>query len=572
MITLNARSLDLLAPLVLKEEEFKALLCCETFYDEYKPFVFPAFNIRAGKPRELTAVDIKTALLNIKRRQEKVRLFREWFWLIINVFYEDLSIEGRFDEELFSDDPETDDQIFSTVYDLCDKLYWKLEERLGRREDIERYMIKFSEPVGWGKCKNIDDTEEQVLEAVIEDIAGRVTAFEYNRDHPGREHVFADSAKLHIISSYDEDENSLDEASDEAVILYKKFVRDLYRKGEPAAISALAWGHYEGNRIYEQSWLLAEKYMLELFEKNGDPYAANALGYIYFYGRLNGGIGEYEKAFKYFSYGALAGLDESVYEISDMLLRGLGTKKNVDMGLGLLLDGYKDSMESFCAGQHTNKLADYALRMGNACRENLIYGMGVRDAYKFYLEAKYAIRERRSESNYYGDDVVERHIDNEIAHILDSFSLDIKKDTLKCDFPIYINQLFDDRYPLKVTIKNDKNFKKGSLKVERFRPLEALAETIFTDNDELIEIMGASKILVAIPELSYVEMTSELTFELEDITVIKKPDNEESFFSDGFRRSETTNALEFYANGELIAAIDTRWYVLKVDKSDYKLL
>ncbi len=110
------------------------------------------------------------------------------------------------------------------------------------------------------------------------------------------------------------------------------------------------------------------------------------------------------------------------------------------------------------------------------------------------------------------------------------------------------------------------------MKVERFRPLEALAETIFTDNDELIEIMGASKILVAIPELSYVEMTSELTFELEDITVIKKPDNEESFFSDGFRRSETTNALEFYANGELIAAIDTRWYVLKVDKSDYKLL
>ena len=36
--------------------------------------------------------------------------------------------------------------------------------------------------------------------------------------------------------------------------------------------------------------------------ENGDTFAANSLGYIYYYGRVNNGIPEYDKAYKYFCH------------------------------------------------------------------------------------------------------------------------------------------------------------------------------------------------------------------------------------------------------------------------------
>ena len=54
---------------------------------------------------------------------------------------------------------------------------------------------------------------------------------------------------------------------------------------------------------------------------------------------------------------------------------------------------------------------------------------------------------------------------------------------------------------------------------------------------------------------------------MENGEVLKMPETlNNSFLSDGFRKNETTGALEFYANGELTAAIEADWYVIKVKK------
>lgn len=562
MITLAVGSLSLIQPFTFGEEDLRRFCRGEILYNDIKDDVFPPFNIRASARYGITAADIREAITNINKTSECLDTFKEWFWLLINIFYDNLNIEARYEKEFPADGPQTDDEIFSVVYGICEKLYWRLEERFSRREDFEKYTIKFESGVNWDKGMDAKQLERSAYQAVCEDITSRVDAYEHNKGLPKEDWVYPDSEKHHIIAQYTE-EKDLSELSEEEIYLYKRFVDDLYKKGDSHAMAVLAWGHYEGNEAYVQDWSLSEKYLLELYNTTGDPYAANSLGYIYYYGRVNGGIPEYKKAFKYFSFGALAGIDESRYKAADMLINGWGTEKNQDMGLNLIVDGYQEAMTDFCAGEYDNKLADYALRMGNACRDNLIYGMGRRDAYKFYLEAGFAIKKRRECGEEYGDDQVELNIKRQIERIKEEVGLGGENE-LRADFPVYISQLYDDRYPVKVAVDVPSGSDSGTLTISRFR-LEGQMPDIPDDGigSELLKFLDSPPILAAYPELSFAELTSEITYRIEGVEMVKLPDKGGYFLSDAFRRNELTNSLEFYAGGEIIAAIEAKWYIVK---------
>ena len=73
-------------------------------------------------------------------------------------------------------------------------------------------------------------------------------------------------------------------------------------------------------------------------------------------------------------------------------------------------------------------------------------------------------------------------------------------------------------------------------------------------------------LLVAFPELSYVNLVTELVFRLEDTGVIRTPDNSDTFLAEGFAKNDHTGALEFYAGGECVAAIEAKWFVIDVTK------
>ena len=563
MVTFDVGSLSLIEPFKFSEFELRSFCRGEILYCDIKDEVFPLFNIKAEGTYEITAADIREALKNIGRTEDCLNTFKEWFWLIINIFYDNLDIKQRYDEELFTDVPETEGEIFSVVYGLCEKLYWRLEEHFSQREDFERYTIKFESGFDWDEGRDVKQLERSAYRSACEDIISRVDAYMYNKGLPREQWMYSDSEKQHILAAYEE-ADSLKELSEEELYLYKSFVNDLYEKGDRHAMAILAWGYYEGNEAFEQDWYLSERYLKELFDATGDPYAANSLGYIYYYGRVNDGVPDYERAFRFFSFGALAGIDESRYKAADMLINGLGTRKNSDMGLNLIVDGYQEAMADFCDGNYDNKLADYALRMGNACRDNLIYGMGLRDAYKFYLEAEFAIKKRRETCEEYGDDQVETNIKNEIEHIKEKVGISGTGGELRADFPIYISQLFDDRYPLKITIDVPQDASSGKLTISRFR-LEGELPDLPADapGSELLKFLDSPPILAAYPELSCAELTSEMTYYLENVELVKLPEKGNHFLSDSFRRNEITNSLEFYANGEVVAAIEAGWYVVR---------
>ena len=564
MVLLSARSMDKAEPFMLGGEELKRFIRGEIFYRDIKENVFPEFNIKAAEKIPITAGDIAAALRNINSRNGCLALFREWFWCMINIFYDDLEIKERYRPDFFSDAPENDDDIFSVCYGLTEKLYWKMEEHLSiHEENMERSMIKFDNEVRWEPPAGAGVIEEETYRSVCEDIISRAEVYEYNRILPRSEWIYSDSEKRHILSGYEGPE-SLREATPAALELYRSFVNDLYIKGDPEAASLLAWGYYEGNEAFEQNWEKAEQCMLSLYNGTGDPYAANALGYIYFYGRTNSSLPDYEKAFKYFSYAALDGNSEAICKAADMLISGLGIPKNTEMGLNILAAGYQDCLDEFESGTYTGKLAEYALRMGNASREGMICDLGMRDAYKFYLEAEYAIKRRMKEGQYFGDEHVLKDIMRSLARIRMKMGSDVRRDSIKCDFPLYLNQLFDDRFPLKVQIKTSKDGKTGKLIINRYRfGAEMVSRGIIPE--ELIpeQFVRADRVLVAFPEMSCAALVAGLEYELEDITVVSKKEKGPYFFAAGFNKNDRTDALEFFMNGEIVAAIDAKWYVLR---------
>ncbi|MCF0228379.1 MAG: sel1 repeat family protein [Parasporobacterium sp.] len=532
-------------PFEADPELLKRLVRAECFYRDIADRVFPEFNIKASREYLLTSEDVSAALGNINRNPDCLNDFREWFWLIQNVFYDSLQIKERSKPGFLCDAPSSDDELFATVYNLLDNLYWKLEERYVAREETARFIVTFDEEPEWqeGTLFGVG-LEETAYRAVCSDIISRITTYDINKKLPRDEWQYSDSQKRHIISLYEDED--LGSASKAARSQFREFVDDLAEKGDVQALKIIGWSFYEGSPVYRQSYRKAEKYLLKLFNKTGDPYAANALGHISYYGYNRKNVPDYEKAFKYYTLGALAGLDESICRLGDMLIYGRGTVRNLDTGMNLIVDGYKDAMMRFCDGEYDNRFPDYAYRMGNICRENLIMGMGARDSYKFYLEARYALNKCMETEKGPVDEKLLQDIEEAIKDIVSRYRPDPDRTVLRADFPIYISHFFEDRFPVKITISSENG--RYYLKMARFRLIPG----------------EESELLVTFPELSFVKLTSEIKFWLEETGVIRIPDKGETFLADGFSKNEHTNALEFYSAGECIAAVEAKWFVIDV--------
>lgn len=570
MLSLREEALEAVPPLEISQKELRKLVRAERSYSDFAEQIFPPFNLKAVRRYTLKIEDIKEALTNINKQKQPLDRFKQWFWLILNVFYDDLNIKKRYDESLFSDFPKDEREIFSTVFGLTEKLYWRLEERLGNREESEQYLIRFQdEPVWETEEPQADDVETNAYYAVCQEITGRIDSYLFNKDKSQGKWVYSPSQMRHVISGYETDDD-LKEATPEAIALYRDFVRRLYRLGDVQAIRILAFGYMNGGAAYRQNYELARIYMQELYDRTGDPLAANALGYLYYYGLTNNRIPQYDKAFPLFSYGVLDGIDESVYMAATMLIHGQGTVKNVDMGLNLLVDGYRNCLYDFCREIFDCRFAEFAMHMGDCCLDGVIYGMGMKDAYRFYLEAQYAAGKRRDAGDPLAT-VDEEKIERTLSYIREQVELDPTRTELKADFPVYINQIYEDRYPVRVLITENHETNEIKLSIRKF-DLKDLFRHFHLSFDDIgqggaeMKSELSPKILTTYPELSWTELVSEIEYTLENGAVLKLPERSGPFLSDGFRRDDVTGALEFYVHGDVVAAVEAEWYVIKLEK------
>lgn len=228
---------------------------------------------------------------------------------------------------------------------------------------------------------------------------------------------YDDRYKTEYIKFLDNDD-VLNTASEDETALFVRYVDELCEKNNKTALHVKAYGCYGGNRAFPCDWKVSRDCLLKLTEIDDDPFLANTLGYIYYYGRCNDGIPEYDKAFRYFSIGAAGYIYESRYKLSDMFRHGYGTPKNEKIAAIIIRELYSENINYMLDGKLDTKFADIALRMGNLFRDGVGCTSDPDRAYFYYLQADFAIRMRMLEDDHYGDRTVAEGIRKAIDEIL----------------------------------------------------------------------------------------------------------------------------------------------------------
>ncbi|MBO4846663.1 MAG: sel1 repeat family protein [Lachnospiraceae bacterium] len=285
----------------------------------------------------------------------------------------------QFEEELsFTDDP---------WKDIVDEV---------KEKDILNLAYNGLEEIRW------DTFEDEPVELLNEDFKRLKDCLETWIKSEGKE--YPESLVRRIANQFDSD--SIDKQSEKTQQLFKKCLDSLCDKKDPKAIQRRGYCYYCGTKIYPNDWIKARDAFIEYYQLTGDASAANTLGYIYYYGRCNGGVPEYEEAFKYFSIGHAYTYFESTYKLADMFAHGYGVVKDGETANHLYWSVYKQNIKRLIKEDYECKFADAALRMGNCFRDEIGAQKDLETAYYYYLQADFAIRKRTAVANHYGDTVV----------------------------------------------------------------------------------------------------------------------------------------------------------------------
>ena len=176
----------------------------------------------------------------------------------------------------------------------------------------------------WIACNEEMRLSEMLpLDEIIADLA----QYFRNKNKPIEEWEFSQEEMESYIFFFDNEEY-VKKAGEEKLALARRFIDTLCAQENALALRIMGYACYGGSRLYPCDWNTSRDCVTRLFEMKDDPQYANTLGYIYYYGRCNGGVPEYDKAFYYFGIAAANGLYEGMYKLADMLWHGYGCRKS----------------------------------------------------------------------------------------------------------------------------------------------------------------------------------------------------------------------------------------------------
>ena len=255
---------------------------------------------------------------------------------------------------------------------------------------------------------------------------------------------WTDSDKLGILYyvKTSDDEALKEHNSGQELQKYRLIVEEMAAKGYPEAMHIKAYECYGGGLLYECDWEMSQDLLLQLMDMDevddeDKGWFANTLGYIYYYGRTNGGVPQYEEAVKYYTMGALFGVHESMYKLADLYIAGRGVPVNKGLAVKLITDVYRQSKAGFLLGDYSCKLADAALRMGNLYRDGIGVFPDAEEALGYYMIADLAIRLRMQEHEYYGDERVAGTIRKTLAEMKAECGV-VPARTVRTSFPVVL--------------------------------------------------------------------------------------------------------------------------------------
>ncbi len=331
-----------------------------------------------------------------------------------------------------------------------DNAFWPKNE-----DDLLRAMKMILDDISFND--ESDDVDGDVIKGLNE-VIQETENFEYNKEHDMLEWKLSEYQIGQILENFVDKSDKVPSSRKE---LFRRVVENECERENTQALYIKGYGCYGGDEIFECDWEESRKLITRLFELTEEPLYANTLGYIYYYGRCNGGVPEYEKAFQYFSVGAVHGLLESVYKQADMFLTGKGCIKAPKTAELIIWNLYKEVRTRFCHGEDA-KFADIALRMAAADERHGDFEA----AYAYYLEADCAIKKRLQKSTFFGDKTVQDKITKSINEVKSKLPADYFADEIVKEYPFWIGAMLYDKCLSKMEIAQvaDNRYK---IRVER---------------------------------------------------------------------------------------------------------
>lgn len=358
------------------------------------------FDVQCEVDYPMQLDDLRTALAHFADDNIPLDDFIfDWWYPIIVYFFHNLCLD-----DLFGPDPDamtsievpsiplTDDDVLVTI--LAVIAHSDLDKKLYKPLPLSRYLDL--------------DSMMSMIDLFLED-----------KELPVAERRYTIPQKTAFINHWDND-ILLKDAPEDIKKLFRMFTDELCEKQVFEALKAKAYGCYGGNAVYKCDFALSAKLLDILWRNFSFGYAANTLGYIHYYGRIDGKP-DYEKAFFYYSVASTFNIIEARYKIADMFLRGQYVKPNPPLAFQTYIKLYDETKFYFENGDCGCDFADCALRLGKALSE--IPSQRIR-RYSVMLEADYAIRKRIEKAFEYGDNKVRESINAELARARADLLLD----------------------------------------------------------------------------------------------------------------------------------------------------
>lgn len=176
---------------------------------------------------------------------------------------------------------------------------------------------------------------------------------------------------------------------------YKNGLEKLALKGVPSCMNELGFNYYNGDNYYKKDIYKAEYWLNKAFECLDDPHLSSVLGCIY-YGKINNGVIEEDKAFKYLTHSHFGGCNESTYMLADCFFYANGVFKSINTAINII-DSKLDEMRRMYLELDESLYAEFAFRKGkytlennesnDECERSLFYLLEARDAIKLRINS-----------------------------------------------------------------------------------------------------------------------------------------------------------------------------------------
>lgn len=430
----------------------------------------------------------------------------------------------QFVDEIDDSDKKTDysiesevlEYIYQDIFELYDFISYEDSEGPGYNDTISRWVSKTSEELQ----KYIESKGEIVPETVARSLVDRF------------------------------DDNDIDVQDEQTQLLFKRFLDQLCDAKDTKAIQKRGYCYYCGTKVYPNDWIKARDAFIEYYNLTGDASAANTLGYIYYYGRCNDGVPQYEEAFKYFSVGHAFGYYESTYKLADMFSHGYGVKEDGKTAFRMYDYVYTDNLKRFRKGDYECKFADAALRMGNCFRKGIGCSENIEMAYAYYLEADLAIRERVKAANHYGDTVVYNGIQKALQETRELYT-EKKKTIIFSYYPGWIKWMTVGHRRCRLTIKE---LSEGVLSIK------AQILPRYDENKEF-------KTLITVPSVDYSELRKSIRLKTKDDSSYSVVDGTNEMVFNHISYDNRKNITKFYMDEKQVGSITTAGYIYKPNVS-----